>query len=400
MFLPVLLVRDYGLWGFVVFAVPNVVGAAAMGWVLRKESSERLLAANLVAIRCFSTVTVAFNVYFLIWIFRTIPKDVSAFWGPLLLVGGVSCCAFIHPGRVRPIAAAVVLCISVLCATVLLNRWHMALPFSEEYDRWLPPRPELVPLGAVCLLGFSLCPYLDGSFHLARQRALGRSATGAFALGFGVFFLAMILFTLVYAPLFVLRNDGLSLQGGSEVRSWVGLHLTLQVFATCGIHAGFVFAFGPRPARSLSLKGLGRAGAWAAVTLALPFAAVLFQALAEKRHSGLAYGEIIYRGLMAFYGLVFPAYVWICMIPMRDGHSGIGGTVGRWKFRVWAFAVGVAAPMFWMGFIERQEWWLAPGLAVVLAARAVIPGGLGFGRLPPRPSDGPTPAPTGPTRAR
>src|SRR5690242_7362807 len=35
MFLPVLLVRDYGVWGFVVFAVPNVIGAGAMGWVLR-----------------------------------------------------------------------------------------------------------------------------------------------------------------------------------------------------------------------------------------------------------------------------------------------------------------------------------------------------------------------------
>ena len=35
MFLPVLLVRDYGVWGWIVFAVPNVLGAAAMGWVLR-----------------------------------------------------------------------------------------------------------------------------------------------------------------------------------------------------------------------------------------------------------------------------------------------------------------------------------------------------------------------------
>ena len=30
MFLPVLLVRDYGMLGWIVFAVPNVVGAAAM----------------------------------------------------------------------------------------------------------------------------------------------------------------------------------------------------------------------------------------------------------------------------------------------------------------------------------------------------------------------------------
>ncbi|MBV8780683.1 MAG: hypothetical protein JO353_04735, partial [Phycisphaerae bacterium] len=34
MYLPVLLVRDYGFWGWVVFAIPNVVGAAAMGWTI------------------------------------------------------------------------------------------------------------------------------------------------------------------------------------------------------------------------------------------------------------------------------------------------------------------------------------------------------------------------------
>src|SRR6266404_3216610 len=36
MFLPVLLVRDYGLWGWIVFAVPNMIGAAAMGWVMHR----------------------------------------------------------------------------------------------------------------------------------------------------------------------------------------------------------------------------------------------------------------------------------------------------------------------------------------------------------------------------
>src|SRR3954467_2802578 len=47
MFLPVLLVRGYRMWGWVVFAIPNVVGAAMMGWVLREPSaSERLAWAH------------------------------------------------------------------------------------------------------------------------------------------------------------------------------------------------------------------------------------------------------------------------------------------------------------------------------------------------------------------
>ena len=34
MFLPVLIMREYGIAGWFVFAIPNVVGAAAVGWVL------------------------------------------------------------------------------------------------------------------------------------------------------------------------------------------------------------------------------------------------------------------------------------------------------------------------------------------------------------------------------
>ena len=32
----------------------------------------------------------------------------------------------------------------------------------------------------------------------------------------------------------------------------------------------------------------------------------------------------------------------------------------------------IAAPMFWMGFIQRQPIWLAPGLGIVLIARLAV----------------------------
>ena len=68
MFLPVLLVRDYGVWGFVVFAIPNVLGAAVMGWTVRSpQHSESLVAAHRDACRGFSLVTIAFQVYFAGW---------------------------------------------------------------------------------------------------------------------------------------------------------------------------------------------------------------------------------------------------------------------------------------------------------------------------------------------
>ena len=68
MFLPVLLIREMGIWGWVVFAVPNVIGAALMGWVLKfPESSQRLVESHGVACRAFSGVTIAFHVFFVLW---------------------------------------------------------------------------------------------------------------------------------------------------------------------------------------------------------------------------------------------------------------------------------------------------------------------------------------------
>src|SRR5688572_33083294 len=64
MFLPVLLIRDYGNWSWVIFAVPNVVGAAAMGWVLRDGQSELLVAQHRQAIDAFSFVTATFQIFF------------------------------------------------------------------------------------------------------------------------------------------------------------------------------------------------------------------------------------------------------------------------------------------------------------------------------------------------
>src|SRR5690606_32922674 len=66
MFLPVLLVRDFGVWAFAVFAVPNVLGAAAMGWVLRDGSAAAALRErHRAATELFSVVTILFQWFFL-----------------------------------------------------------------------------------------------------------------------------------------------------------------------------------------------------------------------------------------------------------------------------------------------------------------------------------------------
>jgi hypothetical protein len=76
---------------------------------------------------------------------------------------------------------------------------------------------------------------------------------------------------------------------------------------------------------------------------------------------GLSGPELVYRLFMAFYGLVFPAYVWTCMLPL-------GSAPTRRRALAFVGAVTIAAPMYWLGFVQSQTWWLAPGVLVILIA--------------------------------
>ena len=84
-------------------------------------------------------------------------------------------------------------------------------------------------------------------------------------------------------------------------------------------------------------------------------------------HNGLSAGEIVYRCLLTFYGLVFPAYI---LYRVLRSHST---QIPLQRWMMW-LAIGVASPMFWMGFIERQSIWLGPGFVVVLCGAFVLKG--------------------------
>ncbi|MBV8780718.1 MAG: hypothetical protein JO353_04910 [Phycisphaerae bacterium] len=70
---------------------------------------------------------------------------------------------------------------------------------------------------------------------------------------------------------------------------------------------------------------------------------------------------------MSFYGLFFPAYVWLCMIPGR----------GRSKptQRMWivlAVAVVLALPFYWLAFIDNRMPFVIGGVAIVVLARLFV----------------------------
>ncbi len=370
MFLPVLLVRDYGVWGFVAFALPNIVGAAAMGWVVTSPAeSAAMVSTHRAACRAFSLVTIAFHAYVLVWLYPTlVPTGSPLGETPLLVVAipplTIITVALLFVRGVRHTAVAAAALAMSLALGAMLAAGGVADAWSApEPTTPLSPAPDLLWLAPVMVFGFALCPYLDLTFHRARRNLDPRGARIAFGLGFGVLFAAMILLTLFYAP--VLRA---ALEGSAALPWAVAIalfaHIAMQSVFTVGVHTRAV-------ASSAALRQSSPLAVPGAVLVGV--AAALASHAAPAGLAGLSAGEVGYRLFMSFYGLVFPAYAWLCMIPTRGGHAG----PTRRKSLVLAMAIGVAAPMFYMGFVERREVFLAPGLLVVLMSRLALPRGRG-----------------------
>ena len=359
MFLPVLLVRDYGLWAWFVFAIPNVVGAAAMGWVLRDaDASLRLQTKHLPAVVAFSLGTIAFHVFFLFCIAGPIAG--SWFVVPIALLSMLLAWLLshhVHGGWL--IAAAVVLAVSVAALVVLGFSRAIALPAQQGQL----PTLNILWLLPVCVFGFLLCPYLDVTFHRARQALGPADGRLAFGVGFGGFFLLMIVITLLYAPLLIVRGAALRDVDAAPPATFavwiVAIHMAVQ--------AGFTMvAHGRYAGRRLEALGMEMTTIFVLAALGLLIGAMIVSSRVID-YRGLSGPELAYRFFMAFYGLVFPAYVWICMVPTRASD-----TVPRRAIVTFAAATLIAAPMFWMGFIERRMFWLVPGVAIVLLAQLVV----------------------------
>jgi len=357
MFLPALLVRDYGPWGFAVFAIPNVVGAAAMGWVLTGRHEPRaLLERHGAAVRAFAVVTILFQAYFL-GIVLSWTGYFQAGLGALLVIA-IAAVLIPVAGRARWLALAA-WALSAICIVVAWSAGSIAPPTQRE------PPIDLLWLAPVCAFGFALCPYLDPTFLRAAESLHDSGRRAAFTIGFGAFFLVMILFTLGYGGDIRVMMESAGIEHRGTARGVVFFHIGGQLAFTILVHARELLRTRPRSRPVLFATAIG-----AVVLLIVPFF-LDWPELASFLPHPLE-PELYYRLFMAFYGLVFPAYVWLCMIPTPDGHSGLAGERGRRKLLVWCAAIGIAAPLFLMGFVYLEELYLAPGLLIVLTARLAV----------------------------
>lgn len=366
MFLPVLLVRDYGLWGWVAFAVPNVLGAGAMGFVLKDAGASRaLVQKHASACRWFGRVTVAYQAYL-----------IGALAGPLgLAAAGIIVVAILAAGRTVHLrdtfAALIVFAVSVglfAYAQTTGQLWTHLDPAAFTGRHSTTDLLLFIPAAA---FGFALCPYLDLTFHRARQATSPGAGKAAFALGFGVVFFSMIVFSLAYAGAFENVNAHIGFDLAPKLWPVLLVQLIVQGAFTAAVHLRSL----RRPTPTGKTSGGG--GSLAEFGLAVTVAFGLMMGLGVLLMDGepgpwirwefvTSVTELGYRAFLLLYGTVFPAYVLICMTPTYRQVSH--------KSRVILFAVAAALsyPLACTAFIANRSLWVLPILAVMVIARVAV----------------------------
>lgn len=350
MFLPVLLVRDYGPWAWVIFAVPNIVGAGAMGWVMRSQSMSRQYTVDHAsACRLFSFVTIAFQLFFSLWMLPRLVGPVGYIGAAVIVQSAFT--PFTNTRWLR-LGGAAVLVVSVT-AFIGINAEHpVRWPGNQAFSLG-----DAAGLSLVCLAGFLACPYLDLTFHRARQMTSDRDAKVAFGVGFGVLFAAMIVLTFFYAA--DVRRLGLNSSTvlNRAAMAFLALHWLIQMTYTVHVHAAELC----RQATARDDAGDMRSGLglWLGVGLAIGLAAHYAgeNDIAALRFSS---GETGYRVFMSAYGLLFPAYVFLAV--RRPQVSLIA----------WLTLSAFAAPFYWLAFLQGRMVWAVVGVAVLVAGSVVV----------------------------
>jgi hypothetical protein len=211
------------------------------------------------------------------------------------------------------------------------------------------------------VIGFGLCPYLDLTFHRARQNTSPGGGRIAFGVGFGVVFCSMIVFTLLYARWLAPAVDGIALSPLSTLM--LCIHLIVQAAFTVALHVREL----PSP-RMFPDRAAARAAGAMVGTILLGAAAIGWLASSHRTVMGHDFGEVVYWCFLGFYGLVFPGYLWLHGFPGTAG----GATPTTRTMGLLGAVVVIAFPMYWMGFVNGRPVWLLPGVAVLLAARLVV----------------------------
>ncbi len=357
MFLPVILYREFGFDAWLAITVPNVIGAASVGFTLaRPGRSEAIIARHREAFVGFTAVTLAFHAFFLFWLAH------AGLIPPLAAAAAVAVGITVGFVNRRNVAIDLLLGLAVLAVSATVAAHGLMHVGAAQIVPPHPPRTTtaMVSLAVVCTFGFLFCPYLDLTFHRACQSLPPNPKRAAFAVGLGAIFLSMIAGTLLYAPDFNRGYVGAFTAAG--LSTWVASHFCVQ----CGYKG------------AVHLRALPQWRPTDALLWIAAFATAALFAVGVVAHVYLGYrgwddllapGQVYYRMFMSFYGLLFPGYVWICMLPL-PGRPAPGAT--RRSLTVLAVALAIATPMFWVGFLVDRWVGILVGVSVLLLSRTFV----------------------------
>ncbi len=361
MFFPVYLIRDYGLYGWIAFAVPNVLGAAAMGWVLKSaEVSRGITEKHASACKWFSRVTIAFQVYL-----------IGAMTGPVgLAAAGLVAVAVLLVGKTVSLrdtfSALIVFAISLglfAYAQSTGELWQHLDPttFTGRHSQF-----DLMMFIPAAIFGFALCPYLDLTFHRARQATTPGTGRAAFTIGFGIVFCSMIVFSLAYAGAFENTTAHIGYDLSEKLWPVLLIQLVVQAGFTAAVHLRSLLP-GDRTGDRRSEFGLF-------VTLALGLMLGLGALLVDGEpqpwmtdwHFVTSITELGYRAFLITYGSVFPAYVLLCMIPTYRQ------VAHKQKRLVFYICAALSYPLACTAFIANLSLWMIAIVAVLAVGRLVV----------------------------
>lgn len=376
MFFPVLLLRDYGLWGWVAFATPNVLGAAAMGYVLKdRAASLRITEKHRTACRWFGWITVAYQAYL-----------IGALAGPFgLTAAGVLTLAILLIGRADSQRDT---WIALATFAVSLGLFAYAQTTGRLWSKLDPAAftgqlndTDFLLFIPAAVFGFLLCPYLDLTFHRARQATTPGTGKAAFTLGFcGVFF-SMIVFSLAYAGAFENVTTHIGFDIAPKLWPVLLVQLVVQGAFTTAVHIRSLTP-GMTPgmatgASSEVTSGTGAEGKRAEfvlfivliIAVSLGLAALLMDRLPILWPEGYiitSATELLYRGFLLLYGTVLPGYVFLCIIPTYRQVSH------KAKIGVFAAAAALSYPLACAAFIAGRSYAVLAILVVMVVARIAI----------------------------
>lgn len=306
MFLPFVLLGQFGWPGFLAFLIPNVIGCAAFGYVLTPARQQFVRQRCAGVCLWFSLATMAYQAFFAGWMLA--PSVAFGVVVVAILLAG----SFGDRGWVR-------LAVIVTAASAVCIGWNFFSGDGAQSTIQLPasgtnPPESLLGLIPVIALGFIACPYLDLTFHRALEKSPSRHAFLVFGIVFGSTLFGV-------ASFWDLKANGPTITF-ALLSLWA-----IQLCFTIGAHAREV-----RPRWRL-------AGIWV-VLLGLALGWITRFAADDTLGDFLGGGEATYLRMLVLYGLVFPFFL---LFRLRKIPDWLG----------W-LAIAACLPFYELGFMQNR----------------------------------------------